>query len=155
MKTDFHYFWGRQDFLSQWYPCTFKDQHYTYNCAEQFMMAFKAITFQDDKAWNAIMRTADPADQKNLGRQVRNFDAKIWDEKCQAVVYYGNQLKFNQNPDLLKQLLETKGEIVEASPYDRIWGIGLSADDPRAWNKNTWLGSNWLGHVLTLLRGEL
>lgn len=153
--SNYTFFWGKQDFLSQWYPCVFRDQHYQYNCAEQFMMAYKAITFKDSETWRMIMGATDPKNHKYLGRQVKNFDEKVWNERCQAIVYLGNKYKFEQNTHLLKALLETKGELVEASPYDKIWGIGLTANDPRSLNKETWQGTNWLGQLLTMLREEL
>jgi ribA/ribD-fused uncharacterized protein len=119
------------------------------------MMAYKAIAFKDEQTWRMIMGATDPKNQKYLGRQVKNFDEAVWNERCKAVVYLGNHYKFTQNGYLLKALLETTGELVEASPYDKIWGIGLTANDPRAWSKETWQGTNWLGEVLTQLREEL
>ena len=71
-------------------------------------------------------------------------------------MFQGNYAKFTQNPDLLKTLIDTIGTtLVEASPYDKVWGIGLAEDDPKALNRETWEGTNWLGEVLTDLRTYL
>jgi len=157
----FTFFWNGP--FSQWHLCRFKIDGETYNCAEQFMMAEKARYFQDDVALQKIMRADHPRDQKRFGRQVEEFDSQEWEHVesngkpyCWNVVYRGNVAKFEQNPKLLKKLLATDGTtLVEASPVDSIWGIGLAADDPRAHDRSTWLGTNWLGEVLTAVREHL
>jgi ribA/ribD-fused uncharacterized protein len=155
-ESKFTYFWGQQDVFSQWHPSNFVDNYgYHYNCCEQFMMACKAILFYDSEAYMKIMQETRPSEHKKLGRTVRGFIESEWNMVSKQVVYSGNYFKFTQNPALLKALLETKGELVEASPYDKIWGIGLRKEDPRAWSKDTWLGTNWLGEILTRLRGDL
>ncbi|CAH1773287.1 unnamed protein product [Owenia fusiformis] len=103
-----------------------------------------------------IMESDDPREQKALGRKVSNFDADVWDSNCREVVKQGSIAKFSQNEELKKVLLETDGTIlVEASPRDTIWGIGLGADNPKAKNKHTWRGKNWLGYALTDARTEI
>ncbi|MFD0681928.1 MULTISPECIES: NADAR family protein [unclassified Paenibacillus] len=98
----------------------------------------------------------DPRQQKALGRAVKNFDRVVWESKCREYVYLANKAKFLQNDDILRELLKTVGTtIVEASPDDNIWGIGLSAEDPMAQNRSIWKGTNWLGEVLTSLRDEI
>ena len=154
MET-FTFFWDGP--FSQWHPCSFRLDGERYNCAEQFMMAEKARYFMDDNVLNAIMRADHPRDQKQLGREVSGFDAAEWEHKeangrpyCWNIVYRGNVAKFSQDPKLLKTLLRTHGTtLVEASPVDSIWGIGLAADDQRAHDRTTWMGTNWLGEVLT------
>jgi ribA/ribD-fused uncharacterized protein len=99
------------------------------------------------------MSTTDPREQKKIGREVKNFDKKKWDQKVKDIVFRGNMAKFTQNEDLKKKLLATAGTtLVEASPHDKIWGIGLAETDPKAQKRETWLGTNWLGEVLTEVR---
>lgn len=142
--------------LSQWYPSKFSDGAHHYNCAEQYMMAQKALMFEDFKSHLKIMGAKSPSDQKKFGRKVDNFDEDRWNAEARSIVYQGNQLKFTQNPSLLDALMATLGTtLVEASPYDTIWGIGLSESDPRAHDRSTWQGTNWLGEVLTTLRENL
>lgn len=142
--------------FSQWLGCDFKVDGVTYNCAEQYMMHQKALTFGDTEIAAQIMRERHPRDQKALGRKVRNFDAKKWNEVARDIVYKGNYAKFQQNKGLLYALNETKGKLlVEASPTDKIWGIGLSTDDERRHDPANWRGTNWLGEVITKVREDL
>lgn len=142
--------------FSQWLPCMFEVDGVQYNCAEQYMMAEKARLFSDKKACDLIMKTFDPSTQKKLGRQIKGFDVQVWEKVAKDIVYKGNKAKFTQNPNLKQALLNTKGTtLVEASPYDRIWGIGLAESDPRCKHRTEWQGLNWLGEVLTKLREEL
>ncbi|MEM7477795.1 MAG: NADAR family protein [Planctomycetota bacterium] len=157
MET-FTFFWDGP--FSQWHPCTFRLDGDRYNCAEQFMMAEKARYFMDDDALSAIMRADHPRDQKRIGREISGFDDSEWQHTetngrpyCWNIVYRGNVAKFSQNPKLLDMLLRTAGTtLVEASPLDSIWGIGVAADDSRAYQRATWQGTNWLGEVLTAVR---
>ena len=142
--------------FSQWYPSEFKVDGISYNCAEQYMMAEKAKLFGDNKIRKQIMKTNSPREQKALGRKVSNFDAGKWNSVARDIVYKGNLAKFSQNKDLQKELLTTEDKtLVEASPYDKIWGIGLAADDPNATRPENWKGTNWLGEVLMRVRDEL
>jgi ribA/ribD-fused uncharacterized protein len=156
MKTQekYHLFWGGE--FSQWYPSTFEIDGKTYNCAEQWMMEQKALFFGDKKMAKRIMETKQPREQKALGRKVSNFDAEQWMKNSYDIVLKGNIAKFSQNPELLKVLLDTGDiEIVEASPYDKIWGIGLGENDPRAQDKSQWDGMNLLGKVVMDTRNWL
>ena len=118
------------------------------------MMAMKAKTFGDDYAYALIMDSNDPKDQKAAGRKVRNFNPTIWNAVAKQHVINANIAKFSG--PLKQQLLDTGDkEIVEASPYDKIWGIGLSERDPRRFDKNQWLGTNWLGECLMAVREAL
>lgn len=148
----FTYFWNGP--FSQWYKSTFVENGITFNCAEQYMMYHKALLMGDMETAAAIMNAGyNPREHKALGRKVKPFYADLWNEKCKEIVYQASYLKFSQNPNLLKELVNTRGTtLVEASPYDTIWGIGLAEVDPRAQNRNTWRGTNWLGEVLTQLR---
>lgn len=155
MKTTdkFVLFWGGP--FSQWYEYDMVIHGVTYNCAEQFMMAMKARFFGDFEAHKKIMATGEPSRQKSLGRTVKNFDVARWDAVSRRFVFIANYVKF-QNPLLRAVLMDTGDrEIVEASPYDRIWGIGLGVEDPRALDKSLWQGKNWLGQVLVDVRTRL
>ena len=161
MTEAFTFFWDGP--FSQWYPCTFRLEGVNYNCAEQYMMAEKARYFADEEALTAILRTSHPREQKEIGRSIRGFETSEWEHLegnehpfCWNVVYRGNVAKFSQNQKLLSKLQTTQGTtLVEASPVDSIWGIGLASDDPRAYDRSSWQGRNWLGEVLTAVRDEL
>lgn len=150
----FTFFWRGP--FSQWHPSPFKIDSIMYNCAEQYMMAEKALLFQDYKMREQILYAARPMDQKRLGRQVSNFNLEVWNKIARDIVFKGNYAKFTQNEDLKEILLATrKTTLVEASPIDSIWGIGLSEDDPRAKKRETWQGTNWLGETLTKVREKI
>lgn len=161
-EGQFHLFWGGP--FSQWLDSEFEIDGVTYNCCEQYMMAEKARLFKDDEALEAIMDSCDPREQKAIGRTVSNFDKDEWekilpwgddDEKpyCWQIVWKCNYAKFTQNPGLLEALMETGDKLlVEASPYDAIWGIKLGEEDPRAQDRSQWQGLNWLGEVITDVR---
>jgi ribA/ribD-fused uncharacterized protein len=152
--SKFHFFWSGP--FSQWAIRPMVIEGVTYNCCEQLMMAEKARLFGDDWAYNQIMIETDPAKQKALGRQVKGFDKDKWEAIARDVVYKGNYAKFTQHPELRAKLMATGDqEIVEASPEDRIWGIGLRSSDPRAQDKKTWRGTNWLGEAITRVREQL
>lgn len=154
MAEKFTFFWNGP--FSQWEEAEFEVDGIKYNCAEQFMMASKARMFKDYDTLCSIMESESPREQKKLGRQVRGFNADRWNAVAREFVYEGNHAKFTQNPDLLEKLLATEGTtLVEASPYDCVWGIGLRETDKGANNRDKWLGTNWLGEVLTGLREDL
>ncbi len=156
MIEKFTFFYRTESPFSQWHPSRFIVNGVEFNCAEQYMMYQKAMLFGDQETAAKILKATTPSEQKKLGRLVRNFDKDQWDNYGKKFVYDGNYAKFTQNPHLLEQLLQTKGTtLVEASPTDRIWGVGLSEDDPRIRNRKTWQGKNALGHILTQLRENL
>ena len=139
--------------MSQWYPAQFTIDGITYACAEQWMMASKARLFGDEVTLKKILAAKDPKEMKSLGRQVRNFNADVWNQEACSLVIAGNVAKFSQNPELESFLLNTGNMIlVEASPYDKIWGIGMSKDDPDVRNPHCWKGTNWLGFCLMAAR---
>jgi len=120
------------------------------------MMSEKARLFGDNETLIKVMQAEHPKRQKDLGREVKGFVKKEWDAIARDVVYKGNYAKFTQNEDLKKTLLDTVGTtLVEASPYDGIWGIKLAEEDPRAQSRDTWLGLNWLGETLTKVREDI
>jgi ribA/ribD-fused uncharacterized protein len=148
------YFWS--GVFSQWNPSDFTIDGVKFTTAEQYMMYKKALLFEDEEVANAIMRTNNPREQKSLGRRVRGFDTGRWNAVCREYVYEANLAKFSQNPQMLKTLMETGDrEIVEASPKDRIWGIGLHYDDERIHDKSQWQGKNWLGEAIMRVREQL
>lgn len=158
---EFIFFWGHhqktdditKSCLSQWYDCTFHEGGQAYHTAEQFMMAKKALLFDDHAIYNAILQENHPKNYKQLGRQIKNFSQAVWDREKYNIVVQGNRGKFSQNPKLGAFLQSTKGKIlVEASPYDTIWGIGMKADAPNIQNPHTWRGENLLGFALMEIR---
>lgn len=152
-QNGFVLFWGGP--FSQWYPQEIEIDGVKYNCCEQYMMAEKARMFGDTEILEYIMKAKDPRDQKKGGRLVKNFNPQMWDLLSRDVVFRANLAKFS-DPELKKILLGTANEeIVEASPYDKIWGIGLGENDPRALDKSQWQGTNWLGEVLMKVRETL
>ncbi len=153
MTTDkFVFFYG--GVFSQWYAYDMEIDGVTYNCAEQYMMAMKAQTFNDTASLQKIMSTDDPSYQKALGRKVANFDPDMWNCVAKNYVYKANLAKFSG--DLKQFLLETGDrEIVEASPTDVIWGIGLGMNNPDIFDKNKWRGTNWLGECIMKVREDL
>ena len=141
---------------SQWYPSKFTIDGIEYNCAEQYMMAKKAELFGDKEHYDLIMDTDDPSWQKAFGRAVKNFDKKKWEEVAKKHVYDANYAKFDQNIDLLAELISYGDrEIVEASPTDRIWGIGLGLNNKNIYDRRLWDGTNWLGEVIMKVRVSL
>jgi len=147
-------FWGGP--FSQWYPSLFEVEGIKYNCTEQYMMVKKAGLFGDENAQLKIMASDDPREQKRIGRTVENFVPERWNVVAKDIVFRANMAKFTQNPECFAYMMNIGDqEIVEASPEDTIWGIGLSADDPDAYDKTKWKGTNWLGEVLMMVRDVL
>lgn len=153
-KFKYEFFWGGP--FSQWCLARFKIDDLSYNCAEQYMMSEKARFFKDEDSFKKIMQANTPDIQKSLGRKIKNFDEQAWDIVKKDVVIRGNYAKFVQNKKLEEILLFTKDSIlVEASPFDKIWGIGLKENDPKAMNPMTWKGENLLGFCLIEVRERL
>lgn len=151
MEDPYYFYAG---YCSQWYPSKFVFKGVTYTSAEQWMMAMKALCMNDDVSYKKIMNSSDPQYIKQLGRKVENYDDKKWSEQRYDVVVFGNYLKFNQNNKLREWLISTKDQlIVEASPTDKIWGIGLSVKDARAGKE--WQGDNLLGKAIMEVREKL
>lgn len=148
------FFWN--GIYSQWHPAQFEIGGVYYNCCEQYMMHQKALTFGDFGTAELIMKTNDPSEQKKLGRQVAGFNKDVWDKVCIGIVYEGNLAKFSQNPNLKTQLLATGDKvIVEASPYDVVWGIGMGVEQSGIDNPAQWRGLNLLGWSIMLVRNTL
>jgi ribA/ribD-fused uncharacterized protein len=149
------YFWG--SIYSQWAKTTFNDESdRVFSTAEQFMMHRKALLFGDTAVAEQILRTNDPKKQKALGRQVKGFNDDLWNANKLEIVIKGNLLKFSQNEELKTKLLATGDKIlVEGSPYDKIWGVGLKWDDPKILDEANWQGENLLGKALIAVRSKL
>ena len=159
-RPEFVFFWNPdptpEGRLSQWWPADFAVDGVTYCCMEQYMMAEKARVFGDGPILSRILASADPGEIKALGRQVAGFDGRVWDVHKYTVVLEGNFQKFLQNPELKRLLLDTGERVLtEASPYDRIWGIGLGREEPDAALPPRWLGQNLVGFALMEVRGQL
>ena len=163
--AEFIFFWGHRpskdgtiikSCFSQWWISEFTEDGTSYFSAEQYMMAKKASLFDDVNIQKEILETMDPKECKSLGRKVKNFDGTTWDEAKYEIVKQANYLKFNQNSSLKEFLLSTGQKvIVEASPYDHVWGIGLKQDDARALDPKQWDGENLLGFALMEIRDTL
>ncbi|WP_117213731.1 NADAR family protein [Allorhizocola rhizosphaerae] len=142
--------------LSQWWPAAFTVDGVTFASAEHYMMWHKAMLFGDNAMAERILAAATPGEAKSLGRRVRDFDHAAWEEHRYGIVVSGSIAKFGQHDDLGAFLLGTGDRIlVEASPMDRIWGIGLAAADPRAADPAQWRGLNLLGFALMDARAAL
>ncbi|MGI0118210.1 NADAR family protein [Zooshikella sp. RANM57] len=158
------FFWGHQkptsrvnkSCLSQWFNASFTIDGIHYLSAEHYMMAEKARLFNDPKCQEKILATSHPGEAKRLGRKIVGFDEKVWRDNRFDIVTNGNLAKFSQNPELQHYLLSTQARVlVEASPVDRIWGIGLAADHPDATDPTQWQGDNLLGFALMAVRQHL
>lgn len=163
--VEYFFFWGHipkmndvvdKSCFSQWYHSPFVVDGVPYLNAEQWMMAKKALLFNDEEVLKQILSAGSPAEAKALGREVRNFDSNIWNAVAYSIVVEGNKYKFSQHEKLKEFLLSTKNKIlVEASPADTIWGIGLPQDNSKAYNPFDWRGLNWLGFALMEVRDLL
>ncbi|MFJ8041477.1 NADAR family protein [Kitasatospora sp. NPDC096147] len=159
------FFWGHRPerdgrigagALSQWWPGVFEVDGVRYPTAEHWMMAGKARLFGDEEVLAKVLAAGSAPEAKKLGRQVRRFDDRRWDAERFELVVRGNVAKFGQDEALRSYLLGTgRRVLVEASPIDRIWGIGLHADDERATRPADWRGLNLLGFALMEARTRL
>jgi len=158
----FLFFWGHTNSsneevgkfcFSQWFELPFIVDGTTYKTSEHWMMANKALLFNDVKTYDKIIVANKPGEAKELGRQVLGFDDQIWNENRFEIVVQGNIHKFNQHIAYADYLVNTKDRIlVEASPVDKIWGIGLSKDAEHIDNPHFWCGQNLLGFALMKVR---
>ena len=158
-NTEFQFFWHEYDpfgEFSQWFKSPFVVEGIHYETSEQYMMAKKALLFGDLIRYSLIMNEPDPSKCKKLGQQVQNFDGKVWDSCKEEIIFHANIAKFSQN-ELAKQLLLSTGDkiIAEASPYDKVWGIQMEANDPDSTNPAKWKGANLLGKTLMKVRDVL
>lgn len=159
MLQNIIFFWKQNEkhgYMSQWYPAEMYIGGIKYVNCEQYMMAAKAMLFEDIVTYYEIMKEMNPNQIKKLGRKVKNFDEAIWNQHKKRIVFEANFAKFTQNPDLRDKLVQETGDAIlaEASPYDKIYGIGMSADNPDVKDVNKW-GQNILGEVIMKVRNYL
>ncbi len=164
-RVRYLHFWGHRprpdgrigaSCLSQWWPAPFAVDGVVYATAEHWMMAEKARLFEDASAERAALAAGHPAEAKKAGRLVRGFDETTWARERFRIVVEGSVHKFGAHPDLLAYLLGTGDRVlVEASPVDRVWGIGLAASDEAAMDPERWRGPNLLGFALMEARERL
>ncbi|HUR24078.1 MAG TPA: NADAR family protein [Acidimicrobiales bacterium] len=157
---EFVFFWKEPHLdpgcLSQWWPAPFVVDDITYPTAEHWMMAEKARLFEDTRSLERVLHAPSPASAKSLGRAVRGFSHDLWAAAGYDIVVAGNLAKFSQNDELRRFLAATGTRVlVEASPLDRVWGIGLAEDDEGATAPSRWRGSNLLGFALMEVRERL
>ncbi|AEF84426.1 conserved hypothetical protein [Treponema primitia ZAS-2] len=161
-RLDYIFFWKTDKHnlstgcFSQWQESDFTVGEFNYSCAEQYMMAQKALLFNDKETFEKILSTINPKEMKALGRQVKNFNANAWDKAKYKIVLDGNFYKFTQNEGMMEILLSTGNKIlVEASPFDKIWGIGIDEDNKNIQEPSYWKGENILGFALMEVREEI
>ncbi len=164
-SVEFLFFWGHsksdnqeidKNCLSNWYPAQFKINGIVYPTVEHYMMAQKSLLFKDHGTYKKILAAKSPKEAKILGRRVQNFNETIWIKYRYRIVKEGCLAKFSLNPDLASFLLSTVNKIiVEASPYDKIWGIGMTEQLAKGKSPAKWQGLNLLGFVLMDVRKTL
>jgi ribA/ribD-fused uncharacterized protein len=160
-RLKYVFFWGHQpgkngvtsSCFSQWYEAPFVVEGHRYATAEHYMMAEKAALFGDAETRAEVLQAPNPGAAKALGRKVRGFEETRWTEHRFGIVVRANEAKFSQNAELGQYLSQTGARVlVEASPVDRIWGVGLAADDEKVNDPNQWQGLNLLGFALMQVR---
>lgn len=153
MKKNYKFFWTSNSPGSNWYLSKFRLDGIEFISAEQAMMYYKAITFGDSVIAAKILKETSQRAIKSLGRQVSNFNEKIWSIVSRPIMVRVLSAKFSQDETCYDWLMFPKDAyFVEASPYDKIWGIGLREEDPRAQDESTWEGENRLGNTLNETR---
>lgn len=143
-------------YLSNWFYCEFIVEGIKFNSGEQYMMYSKAITMGDKETAQKILKETDFSKIKKLGRQVKPFDGKLWDNCKESVMFKGLKAKFEQNEELKEMLLSTGDAILaECAQKDLIWGIGLRMNSKDRFFPERWKGKNLLGKILMTVRTYL
>lgn len=153
--TDTHvYFWRNKAPFSNFYRRPFTYKGYDLQFSEQGFMLEKANLFDLSKV-EAIARAIQPDKAKALGRAVQNYDDAVWSSVRYDKMVEVLRAKFKE--PLMRNILLRTGDrvIVEASPYDRVWGVGLGMEDARILDEKNWRGQNLLGKALMDIRAEL
>lgn len=153
-KLEFVFFWGGH--YSQWAASPFYHDGNYFPTAEHFMMYHKCMAFKDTQRAQMVLDLEGPDQVKAVGRQIEAYTDAVWDAIRFDIVVMGNVLKFSQNPDFFEVMRnDCEKCIVEASPYDRIWGIGRSETDPNLDDVDEWDGLNLLGYAIMEARERL
>ncbi|WP_438466731.1 NADAR family protein [Marinomonas sp. PE14-40] len=164
LKIEFIYFWGHRNStnklnkscFSQWYESAFEADGIQYLTAEHYMMHAKALLFDDALAAEKILSVKTPKEAKSIGREIQNFDNEAWISHRFDIVVRANLAKFSSSAELTSFLLSTGDSlIVEASPVDKIWGVGLAQSDSLIGSPANWQGLNLLGYALMEVRSKL
>lgn len=139
--------------LSNHFPSPLQIDGIRYNCVEQYFMCQKALLFNDKVAENLILHTNNPARQKFLGRKIKNFDKKVWDQHVPEVLWKGLLAKFQQNINCLTFLRNTENrQLYEAN--DPLYGVGINLFDSKIWNERFHRGHNLMGIYLQRIRAH-
>lgn len=159
-KTKALGFWGVESTFSNFHPCNIvfdvNGEESSVETSEQVFMMFKAIEFDDIDSLCEIIEAPNPMMAKSIGRSVKNYDDNVWKEKRESAMFMSLEMKFTQNEDMKKRLLETGDMyLVEASPYDSIWGVKLGVNDSRILSQDKWRGDNLLGEALMKVREKI
>lgn len=155
-QEEFEFFFTLLTPFSQFYPCDLEIKGQKFNCTEQYYMYQKAMRFEDFESAEAILNEPMAGKQKRLGKKVKNFEIERWLDIARLVVYEANYAKFIQYKDLQKHLLSSYPKtLVEASPRDMIWGIGIGEDKTDGYDRRKWTGTNWLGEALIQVREDI
>lgn len=156
MSHNYHFFYGGT--FSNWFAAGFYDPvaQQRFANTEQAFMYYKAWTMGDTETRKLIALATDPGKAKDLGRKVKNFSKELWDEHKMFAMVHVNTMKYTQNWPMAMELVNTENKIlVEASPSDTIWGIGLSLSDPDIYDETKWRGQNLLGKALMTVRTKI
>ena len=162
MRITDKYVFFYKDWLSNYQKTSFiytwAGRKYEFSSTEKAFMFIKAKMFGDEAIAMQILITENPNECRKLGRMVKNYDEKVWDA-CRVQVFYDlNKAKYIQDGYLRRLLLDPKYDnkiFVEASPIDKIWGVGLDEKDPLIDDERNWKGENNLGKIITQIRNEL
>ena len=157
MREHVALFYSKHSPLSNHYPAPFQLNGTLYNCSEQYIMQQKCLHFGDHELADKIMNVTDPVEQKNLGKNIKNFDKKSWIKNAKRLIFDGIKQKVIQNLVVSNLLLHTDSrKIAEANPNDAVFGIGASLNDEKAWDIKAWSNTkNVMGKILEKIRSEL
>lgn len=152
ITNEYVFFWGNQDVFSNWYPVKFRLYDQVFANSEQAMMYAKARLMGDQVSADAVLKTSDPRKAKAIGRKITPWNEALWVESRMPIMVEILSEKFSNNSLKAKLLATGDKKIVEASPYDKIWGIGMSENDPGVDDSDNWDGLNLLGEALMIVR---
>lgn len=146
------FFFSEKDVCSNFYPCKINYDGIEFNCSEQLFMYFKALYFKDFDTAKQITKTSKPYEAKKLGRLIKNYDDNRWNSIRDRFMLETLRYKYLSCEEFKSFIKENENKVfVEASPYDKIWGVGLSENDTKINNSNNWKGENRLGKCINSL----